>query len=98
LQTWAESLPVGGCRHEDDPLAIRDRGSSESTDGAIQKLLVLVELHNVIARARAYQEPFPRLARFHGVVELTLQVSCTADNGPVRSLTQASLTFHCRSS
>ena len=53
---------MGGRRHQDQTLAVRERGSREATDGAIEKLLILVKLHDVIARPRVGQETMPRLA------------------------------------
>ena len=62
LQARAEGIPVGERRHQDDALAVGERGSGEATDGAIEKVLVLVELHDVIARCRVGQKTAPRLA------------------------------------
>jgi hypothetical protein len=40
------------CGNEDDPLAIGDGASGKATNGAIEKLLILIELNDMIARTR----------------------------------------------
>ena len=37
-------------RNENHALAVRERGSCKATDGAIEKLLILIKLDDVIAR------------------------------------------------
>ena len=49
-------------RHQDDSLAVGERGSSEATNGAVEKFLILIELHDVIARSRISQQVTPRPA------------------------------------
>jgi hypothetical protein len=41
---------VRDCWNQDDTLSIREGRSGEPTDGAIEKLLILVKLDNVVAR------------------------------------------------
>jgi hypothetical protein len=41
-----------GRRHEDDSLAVFDGSGREPANGAIQKRLILIQLHDVIARPR----------------------------------------------
>ena len=38
-------------RHQDDALAVRERGPCEPADGAIEKVLILIELDDVLARS-----------------------------------------------
>jgi hypothetical protein len=47
--------------YEDDALSIRESAAGESADGAAEKILVLVELHDVIARPSVRQESIPWL-------------------------------------
>jgi hypothetical protein len=42
-------------------LSVGNGASGEATNGAIQKLLILVKLHDVIARSRADEKAVPRL-------------------------------------
>jgi hypothetical protein len=41
---------VGGRGHEDDTLSVGNGASGKATNGAIEKLLILVKLHDVILR------------------------------------------------
>ncbi len=41
---------MGGRGHEDDTFPIGNGACRESTNGAVQKLLILIKLDNVIAR------------------------------------------------
>jgi hypothetical protein len=52
---------VSGGRYENDPLTIGDGASRKTTNRAIEKLLILIELHNVVARTRARQNSVPWL-------------------------------------
>ena len=47
--SWAKSVPVSDCRNENDALAIRERRGGEPTDRAVEKLLILVKLDNVVS-------------------------------------------------
>src|SRR5580704_5934426 len=55
----AEGIPVLDRRNEDNSLAVRQRGGSEATNRPIQKVLILVELHHVIARCSLRQKAIP---------------------------------------
>ena len=57
--------------HQDDSFAIRERGSREPTDSAIEKVLILVKLHDVIARCRVGQKTVPRLGLAPSAVSFT---------------------------
>jgi hypothetical protein len=48
-------------RHQDQPLAVGERGSSEAADGPVEKALILIELYDVIARSRIGKQVTPRL-------------------------------------
>ena len=59
-------------RNQDDPLAVRQCGSSEATNRAIQKVLVLVKLHHMIAWPSVRQKTIPiavlsGITVFHGL-------------------------------
>ena len=73
LEPWTECLPMGSRRHEDDSFAVRKRGRGEATDGAVKKLLVLIELDDMVARPRAGQKPVPRLAFVQPMSMLSLR-------------------------
>jgi hypothetical protein len=45
----AEDVPVGERRHEYDTLTIRNSGTGEPTDSAVQEVWILIELDNMIA-------------------------------------------------
>ena len=70
LQARAEGLPVVLRRHQDYALAVGERGGGEAADGAVEELLVLVQLHDVIARRRIGQKAVPRLALVQGAVSV----------------------------
>ena len=57
------------------PFAIAD--SREATDGAIEELLILIELDNVIARPRTGQKSAPRLA----IVQTSACHGCVTETG-----------------
>jgi hypothetical protein len=61
LETRPERIPMRAGRDQDDAFAIGERGRREATDGAIEKILILVQLHDVIARRRLSQNAIPRL-------------------------------------
>jgi len=52
-------------------IRVRERGSREPTDSAIEKVLILIKLHDVIARCRLGQKTVPRLALAPGAVRFT---------------------------
>ena len=41
---------MGDCRNQDDAFAICNRGGRKTADGPIEKLLVLIELNDMVAR------------------------------------------------
>jgi hypothetical protein len=47
--------------YEDDALSVREGAAGESADSAAEKILVLVELHDVIARTGVRQQSIPWL-------------------------------------
>ena len=47
---------MGDRRHENDALAIRNRGGCEAANGPIKKLLILIELDDMVARPCAGQK------------------------------------------
>jgi hypothetical protein len=47
--------------YEDDALSVRESAAGESADGAAEKILVLIELHDVVARAGVRQQSIPGL-------------------------------------
>src|SRR5215467_14214257 len=49
LEPCAKAVPVGEGRHQDDALSAREASTGEPTDGAVKKILILVELYDVIA-------------------------------------------------
>jgi hypothetical protein len=69
---------LGGCRYEDHAFAVRKRGRGEATDGAIQKLLILVQLDDVIARSGGGQKRIPRLPIFERI-RVTSSGVCRGD-------------------
>ncbi len=66
FQTGTKCIPMGSGGHENDTLAIGNRASREPTNGAIEKLLVLIKLHDVIAGPSGGQEAVPRLVDAQG--------------------------------
>jgi hypothetical protein len=76
---WAKNVPVSDSRNQNDALAIRQRRGSEPADGAIQKLLVLVKLDNVIVRRCIGQKTAPRLIGTGGVAGRLRQAVWAAD-------------------
>lgn len=52
---------MGNRRHQDDRLAVGEHAGREATHRAIEKLLILIKLHDVIARRRIGQKPAPQL-------------------------------------
>src|SRR5205807_5309540 len=46
LEAWTNGVPVSERWHEDDALAICESSASEAADGAVEKILILIELHD----------------------------------------------------
>ena len=61
-QPRSKGIPVGQSGDENDAFAVRQRGRRKATDYAIEKVLVLVEMHDVIARGGVRQNVVPRFA------------------------------------
>ena len=59
LQTRTERIPVGRGGHQDDTLAVFNRAGREATYGAVEKLLILIELNDVIAGAGGRKQSVP---------------------------------------
>ena len=57
----AKSFPVRRGRHQNDAFAIGDCAGRESTDCAVEEVLILIKLDDMIARPCARQKPRPRL-------------------------------------
>ena len=72
FQAGSECLPVGGRGNEDHTLPVGNGASREATNGAIEKLLILVELHDVIARPCGGQKSVPRLVHVERAVRFTV--------------------------
>src|SRR5882757_9404769 len=53
LEARTKCVPMGGGGHEDDTLPVSNGAGCEATNGAVEKLLILVKLYDVIARPRA---------------------------------------------
>src|SRR5262249_8629827 len=69
FEAWADAVPVGERRHQYDALSVRESRAGEPADGAVEKILILIELHDVIAwdGVRHHSIPrlkFPHAARF----------------------------------
>ena len=47
--------------HQDDALPVRESSTGEPADGAVEKILVLIELHDVIAWAGFRHHSIPGL-------------------------------------
>src|SRR4029453_8810581 len=67
LEVCVKAGPVWGRRHEDDALSVRETSTDEPAHSAVEKRLLLVELHNVIARARVCHQLIPGFHWRHGV-------------------------------
>ena len=61
LEPRPKGVPMGFGRHQDDALPVRNGGRGEATHRAIEKFLVLIELHDVIARPGTGQQATPWL-------------------------------------
>src|SRR5262244_3224452 len=61
LEALARCVPVGERRHQDDALSVRETSTNEPADGAVEKILVLIELHDVIAWDGVHHDSIPSL-------------------------------------
>src|SRR5262249_32480682 len=98
LEAWADGIPVGERWHQDDALSVRESSAGEPADGAFEKILVLIELHDVIAwgSVRHNSIPgftFPHAVRFtvkltvhcHGLRSLALPLANGSNTSSIRS-------------
>ena len=58
---------VGERWHQYDALSVRDSSAGEPADSAVEKIIVLIELHDVIARGRVRHHSIPGLTFTHAV-------------------------------
>ena len=65
LEAWAEGVPVGERRNEHDALSVHETSTGEPADGAAEKILVLVELYDVIAWGGVRHHLIPGLTMRH---------------------------------
>ena len=68
LEACVKAVPMRKRRHQDDALSVRESSTDEPADGAVEKILLLVELHDVIARPRVCQQLIPGLNLRHAVL------------------------------
>src|ERR1700744_4794166 len=59
--------------HQDDAFSVRKSAAGEPADSATEKVLVLIELHDMIAWAGGRQQAVPGL-RFAHTVRLTVKI------------------------
>jgi hypothetical protein len=77
LETWADAVPVGERWHQYDALSIRESSAREPADRAVEKILVLIELHNVIAWSGVRHHLIPGLTFVHVArFMLSVRVHC----------------------
>src|SRR5215207_8722243 len=79
LEAWANGVPVGERWHQDDALSVRESSTGEPADGAVEKILVLIELHDVIAWGGVRHHSIPGLTFAHAVhltFKLTVHGNC----------------------
>ena len=65
LEAWAEGVPVGERRKEHDALSVHQTSTGVPADGAVEKLLVLIELYDVIAWGGVRHHLIPGLTVHH---------------------------------
>ena len=70
---------MGNGRNQDDALAIRDRRCRKTADGPIEKLLILIELYDMIARPRVLRTDWPL-----GVIGRLFRISIAGSSGSMR--------------
>ena len=70
---------VGERWHQYDALPVREGSADEPADGAVEKILVLIELHDVIAWGGVRHHSIPGLTFLHAVrftAKLTVHRDC----------------------
>ena len=65
LEARAEGVPVAERRKEHDALSVRETRLSEPADGAVEEILILIELDDVIAWGGVRHHPIPALTVHH---------------------------------
>jgi hypothetical protein len=68
-----KAVPMRERRDQDDALSVRETSTREPTDGAVEKILVLIQLHDVIVWDDVRQHSIPSL------VLLTVKVTIHGD-------------------
>src|SRR6266704_1858644 len=88
LEAWAEGIPMGERGHQYDALSVRETSAGKPADGAAEKILVLIELHDVIAGGGVRHHSIPGLTFPHPVrfmVKVTVHGNCLrSKNGRTR--------------
>src|SRR5215470_5699743 len=83
LEAWADAVPVVERWHEYDALSVRQSSAGEAADGPVEKILVLIELHDVIAWAGARHHSIPGLT-FTQAVRFTVKLRVHRNLSPIK--------------
>jgi len=67
MRTILKAVPMRERRDQDDALSVRETSTREPTDGAVEKLLVLIQLHDVIVCDDVRQHSIPGLVLPGGI-------------------------------
>src|SRR5262249_45770999 len=59
FDAWAPRIPVGTRRHQDEALSVCQSGNTEPADRTTEKILILIQLHDVIRWSRVGQHSIP---------------------------------------
>ena len=73
LEAWAKRVPMAERWHQNDALAVRESSTGEPANGAVEKILVLIQLHDVLARGGFRHHSIPRL-RCPRCIQLTVRL------------------------
>jgi hypothetical protein len=73
MRTILKAVPMRERRDQDDALSVRQTSTREPTDGAVEKILVSIQLHDVIVWDDVRQHSIP------GLVLLTVKVTIHGD-------------------
>src|SRR5215470_15820565 len=79
LEAWADAVPVVERWHEYDALSVRQSSAGEAADGPVEKILILIELHDVVAWGSVRHHSIPGLTFTDAVrftVKLTVHRNC----------------------
>src|SRR5262249_37037114 len=74
FEARANGVPVRQRWHQDDALSIRESSTSEPADCAVEEILVLIELHDVIAWGGVRHHSIPGLT-FANAVNFTVRIT-----------------------